>query len=73
RREPLPRQIAMYLCRELLTEPYGTIAEYFDRDHTDALRAHRKVEQLRRTDAAIADDLALILLHVTPGSQPHRR
>lgn len=41
------RQIAMYLCREMLPEmPYAQIGKYFgDRDHSTAMHSCRKVEQ----------------------------
>jgi len=40
-----PRQIAMYLCRELTEEPLTTIGSYFGgRDHTTVIYAYNKVK-----------------------------
>ena len=47
----LPRQVAMYLCRTGLNASLPEIGERFgNRDHTTALAACRKVEQLMKTD-----------------------
>lgn len=40
-----PRQIAMYLCRELTEEPLTTIGSYFGgRDHTTVIYAYNKIK-----------------------------
>jgi chromosomal replication initiator protein len=50
----LPRQVAMYLCRKGLNSSLPEIGERFgNRDHTTALAACRKVEQLLKTDLNI--------------------
>lgn len=38
-----PRQIAMYLAREITGHSYKKIADTFDRDHTTVIHAHRHV------------------------------
>jgi chromosomal replication initiator protein len=49
-----PRQIAMYLCRELTAASLPEIGRHFGgKHHTTVLHAIRKVEQLRRTDPEI--------------------
>ena len=41
-----PRQIAMYLCRDLANMPYKKIGEEFGkRDHTTVMHACGKIEQ----------------------------
>ena len=41
-----PRQIAMYLCRELLNESYPGISNAFGKkDHTTALHAYEKISK----------------------------
>jgi len=46
-----PRQIAMYLCRELTDNSLPKIGEEFGgRDHTTVLHAHEKITESRRTD-----------------------
>ena len=38
-----PRQIAMYLCRDMINESYPQIAVAFSRDHTTILHAYDKI------------------------------
>lgn len=46
-----PRQIAMYLCRELTDNSLPRIGDEFGgRDHTTVLHAHDKISEARRTD-----------------------
>ncbi len=52
-----PRQIAMYLVRELLEQSYPEIGRAFGRDHTTVLSACRKVEELIESDAGFAQDV----------------
>ncbi|HET7753313.1 MAG TPA: chromosomal replication initiator protein DnaA [Anaeromyxobacteraceae bacterium] len=55
----LPRQMAMYLCRQLSGETYQAIAEKFNRrDHTTVIAAERRVEELSAEDPRLAQDLA---------------
>lgn len=50
----LPRQVAMYLCRKGLNSSLPEIGERFgNRDHTTALAACRKVEQMLKSDLNI--------------------
>ncbi len=47
----MPRQIAMYICKEMTTMSLPEIAEQFGgRDHTTVLYAVRKVAAMRRED-----------------------
>lgn len=49
-----PRQIAMYLCKDLTGASLPEIGRHFGgKHHTTVLHAIRKVEQLRRTDPEI--------------------
>lgn len=51
----LPRQIAMYLCREMTTFSFPQIGRKFGGfDHTSVIAATRKIERLLETDLAIA-------------------
>lgn len=46
----LVRQVAMYICKELLDKSFPVIGrEFGGRDHTTALHAHRKIEGLIAT------------------------
>ena len=50
----LPRQIAMYLCREVMTKSLPEIGRRFGGfDHTSVLSAARKIERLIQTDPEI--------------------
>ena len=52
-----PRQVAMALAKELTNQSLPAIADQFGgRDHTTVLHACRKINQLIREDAALADD-----------------
>jgi chromosomal replication initiator protein len=49
----LPRQVAMYLCRELAKETLQTIAEKFNKkDHTTVIAAIERVVELMAADEA---------------------
>jgi len=54
-----PRQIAMYLARNLTGKSYPEIAKRLGRaDHSTALNAIRRIEKLCHTDWMIAHDVA---------------
>ena len=47
----VPRQLAMYLCRELLKVPYMKIGDLFQRDHSTVMSAIRQVAKQMATPA----------------------
>jgi chromosomal replication initiator protein len=54
----LPRQVAMFLCRQLSGETYQLIAEKFNKkDHTTVMAAEKRVTQLVRDDQRVAQDV----------------
>ena len=56
-----PRQLAMYLAKNLTTRSYPDIGRRFgNRDHTTVLHAVRRIEQLKGEDASIAADVEAI-------------
>ncbi len=56
-----PRQVAMYLAKQLTTRSLPEIGRRFGgRDHTTVMHAVRKVEELVTQDAAFAEDLELL-------------
>lgn len=62
-----PRQVAMYLCKYITLKSLPHIGRQFGgRDHTTVLHAVRKIEALRRTDAALNSDLLALELELTP-------
>ena len=57
-----PRQVAMWLCKQLTTRSLPDIGRRFGgRDHTTVLHAVRKVEELKGVDAPIAADVEALL------------
>ena len=56
-----PRQIAMYLCKQMTSRSLPDIGrEFGGRDHTTVIHAVRRIEQLRRADGQIDDDLKIL-------------
>lgn len=61
RRYALPRQIAMYLLREETKCSFPAIGEHIGgRDHTTAMHACQKIEELVKMDEQLKRDLTLI-------------
>jgi chromosomal replication initiator protein len=57
-----PRQIAMYLCKQLTTRSYPDIGRRFGgRDHTTVLHGVRKIEELMPKDDQIARDVEALI------------
>lgn len=53
-----PRQLAMYLCKQLTTHSLPEIGRKFGgRDHTTIIHGVRKIEELLATDATLRADL----------------
>lgn len=56
-----PRQVAMFLAKTLTSKSLPEIGRRFGgRDHTTVIHAVRKIEELRSTDAQIAEDVELL-------------
>ena len=56
-----PRQVAMYLAKQLTSRSLPEIGRKFGgRDHTTVMHAVRKVEDLRENDASFAEDVELL-------------
>ncbi len=56
-----PRQVAMYLAKQLTSRSLPEIGRKFGgRDHTTVMHAVRKVEELRERDASFAEDVELL-------------
>ncbi|MBP5353452.1 MAG: chromosomal replication initiator protein DnaA [Alphaproteobacteria bacterium] len=52
-----PRQIAMYLAKQLTSRSLPEIGRKFDRDHTTVMHAVRKVEELVVEDVSMAESI----------------
>ena len=56
-----PRQIAMYLCKQLTSRSLPEIGRKFgNRDHTTVMHAVRKVDELKSIDSSFSDDVELL-------------
>lgn len=56
-----PRQVAMYLSKTLTSKSLPDIGRRFGgRDHTTVIHAVRKIEELKKTDSQIAEDVELL-------------
>lgn len=56
-----PRQIAMYLCKQLTTRSLPEIGRHFGgRDHTTVMHGVKRIEELKKQDAQIAEDVELL-------------
>jgi chromosomal replication initiator protein len=56
-----PRQVAMYLAKQLTSRSLPEIGRKFGgRDHTTVMHAVRKVEELRSGDSTFAEDVELL-------------
>ena len=56
-----PRQVAMYLAKQLTSRSLPEIGRRFGgRDHTTIMHGVRKIEELMATDSQLADDLQLL-------------
>mgnify|MGYP003330593589 FL=1 len=56
-----PRQIAMYLAKNLTTSSYPEIGRKFGgRDHTTIMHAVKKIEELLIHDNELSDDVELL-------------
>jgi chromosomal replication initiator protein len=56
-----PRQVAMYLAKQLTSKSLPDIGRHFgDRDHTTVMHAVSRVTELMGKDAAFADDVELL-------------
>ena len=52
-----PRQIAIYLCRQLLDLPYGDIGKKFNRDHSTAIHSATSIEERLKTDRDTQEEI----------------
>ena len=63
----LPRQVAMFLCRELAKETLQSIAEKFNKkDHTTVIAAVERIRELMASDTAVRDAVATLTAKLVP-------
>lgn len=61
----LPRQVAMYLCRELTNESLVAIGRSFSRDHTTIMHAVDKIRVLMEKDPSVKEDVNNLITQLT--------
>lgn len=63
----LPRQLAMYFCRQQLKMPFSQIGELFDRDHSTVMSSVRQIEKkLQDVDSTLHATHSLIEKQLRP-------
>jgi len=63
----LPRQVAMYLCRELAKEKFQSIAEKFNKkDHTTVIAAVERIRTLKESDPTVNAAVTALTAKLTP-------
>jgi len=65
----LPRQTAMYLCRELTDHSLPDIGRAFERDHSTVIHAHGRIRDMMNEDplfARMVEDLIRKIQHENP-------
>jgi chromosomal replication initiator protein len=56
-----PRQVAMYLCKQLTSRSLPEIGRRFGgRDHTTVMHGVKRIEELRQQDGQIDEDVELL-------------
>jgi chromosomal replication initiator protein len=55
-----PRQVAMFLAKQLTNRSLPEIGRRFGRDHTTVMHAVRRIEELKDTDPALGEDIELL-------------
>ena len=62
-----PRQVAMYLTKQLTPRSLPEIGRKFgNRDHTTVMHAIRRIEELRAIDPALNEDIEVLRAHFAP-------
>lgn len=58
------RQVAMYLCRQMLDIPYNDIGKKFDRDHSSVMYSVGQVEEKLTKSRDLQEELELIIKNI---------
>lgn len=59
-----PRQIAMFIARELLDDSLVTIANAFDRDHTTVIHGIDKISLMMEEDSDIKNEIESLIKEI---------
>ena len=66
-----PRQVAMYLCRELTDQSYPSIANAFGRNHATVIHAHDAIAKKMLSDASLRQSVLSLQQRLSPAHAPH--
>ena len=56
-----PRQVAMFLAKNLTTRSLPEIGRKFGgRDHTTVIHAIRKIQELTKNDSSLSEDIEIL-------------
>ena len=58
------RQVAMYLCRQMLDIPYNDIGKRFDRDHSSVMYSVGQVEEKLTKSRELQEEIELIMKNI---------
>jgi chromosomal replication initiator protein len=62
-----PRQIAMYLCRQMLPSTVQAIGKAFgNRDHTTVIHGSEKISKLVTTDTSVRSTVDVLIKKISP-------
>ena len=69
-----PRQVAMYLCREMTPRSFPEIGRMFgNRDHTTVMYACRQIERLRAADKGLDAAICALAAELSTPSRAEQR
>ena len=60
-----PRQIAMFLAREILEDSLVTISNAFDRDHTTVMHGIDKIQKQMDEDGSFKEEIDALLKEIS--------
>jgi len=60
-----PRQIAMTIAKQLTSLSLPDIGEAFERDHTTIIHAIKKIDEMKKSDPRIREDVANLVTTIT--------
>ena len=58
------RQVAIYLCRQMLDIPYADIGKKFNRDHSTVMYSVEKVEARMQDDRELQEEMEIIIRNI---------
>ena len=62
-----PRQIAIYLCRQMLDVPFATIGKQFNRDHSTAMHSYTTIEKKINQSREVREEIENIKQQIIEG------